>query len=73
MQTRSIAIALLSLCAAAPAWAQNLLVNATFNTDLSGWTFSTDTDGTGIWDGTDGSPSPGSAKLSSSAPGTTSM
>ncbi len=51
----------LLLASARPASAQNLLANPDFNTDLSGWnTFGA------VFDGTAGSPSPGSAQFSGS-------
>jgi hypothetical protein len=55
----------LLLASARPASAQNLLANPDFNTDLSGWnTFGA------VFDGTAGSPSPGSAQFSGSIAGT---
>jgi hypothetical protein len=52
-------------CSAASASAQNLLTNPNFDTDLSGWSVFG-----AVFDGTAGSPTPGSAKFTASVAGT---
>jgi hypothetical protein len=61
----SACVGLVLLCSAASASAQNLLTNPNFNTDLSGWNaFGA------VFDGSAGSPSPGSAQFGGSLAGT---
>lgn len=52
------------------AGAQNLVSNGQFNTDISGWTLTGGgPESTITWDGANGSPSPGSLRISSTAQG----
>jgi hypothetical protein len=54
-----------------PANAANLLVNPDFDSDLSGWQVDVSGTGSASHDANVGSPDPGSAYLSATAPGTT--
>jgi hypothetical protein len=63
---KHVAIGLLVLVAASPAYAQNLLANSNFDSDLSGWTPRTTGSATATYSADSGSPNQGSVHLSAS-------